>query len=405
MDSLSQIVLGAAVGEAVLGKKIGNRAMMWGAIAGTIPDLDVVSNLWLSEIEGLAAHRGISHSIFFSIIGAFVIGYAVHWMYGSKYHKTLAIGSRSALFLLLGGGLIYLSTISSPVIPLLLAVVVFALGYLFIKRRYVSHPMDSPNASLKDWVLLFFLGLFTHPILDCFTVYGTQLFAPFSNVRVAWSSISVADPLYTIPFLVCLIVASFMVKNSRKRRIVNWVGIIWSCSYLLFTVVNKQYVTKIFKSSFEQQGIQYEKLLAAPTILNNVLWHGVAKTDSTVVFGKYSWFDSDKNISTYTLPIGEELISEYQDDNTITTLKWFSDGFYHILERGDTIQFNDMRYGRFIDGVDSPRNFIFNFPMKRTSNGLELLNAQGGPPEGEESKMFKPLWDRIRGIESNESIY
>ena len=41
MDSLTQIVLGAAVGEAVLGKKVGNRAMLWGAVAGTIPDLDV----------------------------------------------------------------------------------------------------------------------------------------------------------------------------------------------------------------------------------------------------------------------------------------------------------------------------------------------------------------------------
>ncbi|MCB0468978.1 MAG: metal-dependent hydrolase, partial [Aequorivita sp.] len=44
MDSVTQIVLGAAVGEAVLGKKIGNKAMALGAIAGTIPDLDVLSS-------------------------------------------------------------------------------------------------------------------------------------------------------------------------------------------------------------------------------------------------------------------------------------------------------------------------------------------------------------------------
>ena len=42
MDSLTQVVLGAAVGEAALGKKIGNRAIVWGGIAGTIPDLDVL---------------------------------------------------------------------------------------------------------------------------------------------------------------------------------------------------------------------------------------------------------------------------------------------------------------------------------------------------------------------------
>ena len=48
MDSLTQIVLGASVGEAALGRKVGNRAMVWGAIAGTIPDLDVISNGWVS---------------------------------------------------------------------------------------------------------------------------------------------------------------------------------------------------------------------------------------------------------------------------------------------------------------------------------------------------------------------
>ena len=62
MDSLTQIVLGAAVGEVVLGKKVGNKAMLYGAIAGTIPDLDVLTryfmdtvtvcpNFWLASLE------------------------------------------------------------------------------------------------------------------------------------------------------------------------------------------------------------------------------------------------------------------------------------------------------------------------------------------------------------------
>ncbi|MBL6875624.1 MAG: metal-dependent hydrolase, partial [Chitinophagales bacterium] len=51
MDSITQIILGAAAGEAVLGKKIGNRAMLWGALAGTIPDLDVLGGFFLSSID------------------------------------------------------------------------------------------------------------------------------------------------------------------------------------------------------------------------------------------------------------------------------------------------------------------------------------------------------------------
>ena len=69
MDSLTQIILGAAVGEVVAGRKIGNRAMLWGAIAGTIPDLDVmIGSLFMTEINGLAFHRAITHSIFFVIV-------------------------------------------------------------------------------------------------------------------------------------------------------------------------------------------------------------------------------------------------------------------------------------------------------------------------------------------------
>ena len=68
MDSLTQIVLGAAVGEAVLGRKVGNKAMLWGAIAGTIPDLDVFIKLFADPITSTELHRGISHSLFFSML-------------------------------------------------------------------------------------------------------------------------------------------------------------------------------------------------------------------------------------------------------------------------------------------------------------------------------------------------
>jgi len=68
MDSLTQIVLGAAMGEAVLGKKIGNRAILWGAVAGTIPDLDVFVRFFTDPITATEMHRGFSHSLLFCII-------------------------------------------------------------------------------------------------------------------------------------------------------------------------------------------------------------------------------------------------------------------------------------------------------------------------------------------------
>jgi inner membrane protein len=41
MDSLTQLTFGAACGEVIMGKKVGRKALLWGAVLGTIPDLDV----------------------------------------------------------------------------------------------------------------------------------------------------------------------------------------------------------------------------------------------------------------------------------------------------------------------------------------------------------------------------
>ena len=170
MDSLTQIVLGAACGEAVLGKKIGNKALLFGAIGGTIPDLDVLVGGWLygNEIDAMLFHRGFMHSIFFSVLAAFLLGWLVYKLYNSGKRKG--------------------------------------------------------STTHKDWISLFLWSLFTHPILDCFTPYGTQLFAPFSNYRVAFNNIAVADPIYTIPFLVCVVGLMFFKRTSNKRSWQTFVG-------------------------------------------------------------------------------------------------------------------------------------------------------------------------------------
>ena len=81
MESLSQVVLGGAVGEATLGKKTGNWSVMWGAIAGTIPDLDDIWARMFDPVTEASLHRGFPHSITFSILAAPVFG----WL-GAKIH-------------------------------------------------------------------------------------------------------------------------------------------------------------------------------------------------------------------------------------------------------------------------------------------------------------------------------
>ena len=148
MDSLTQIVLGAAVGEAVLGKKVGNKAMLYGAIAGTIPDLDTFASAFTDTITAIEIHRGFTHSIVFSILFAPIFG----WLISKIEKKSIA--------------------------------------------------------TWQNWSWLMFWGLFTHPLLDSHTTWGTQLFWPL-EVRLAYKNIFVIDSLYTLPFLVFLILLTW----------------------------------------------------------------------------------------------------------------------------------------------------------------------------------------------------
>lgn len=345
MDSLTQIILGAAAGEVVLGKKIGNRAILWGGIAGTIPDLDVLGGLFLSAVDNISFHRGISHSVTFSIIGAFVFGWLVHRLYE------------------------------------------------FLDKRR-SEPR--PKASLKEWQWLFFWGLFTHPILDCFTMYGTELLAPFSDTRIAWATISVADPLYTIPFLICLIVASRFKRDSNKRRNWNYVGIALSSAYLLFTIGNKQYMNHVFDHAITEQNIPAERYITGPTILNNILWTCMAETDDAFYAAQYSWFDKGE-ITFNRIEKNHDLIKD-RNDPTIKELKKFSKGYYTILPVEDKIQLNDLRFGTFFGKGDKPTDFPFRFLLDYDeADGYQLEGTRGGPAEGEEKNIMSFLWNRMWG--------
>ncbi|MGB3143234.1 MAG: metal-dependent hydrolase [Maribacter sp.] len=203
MDSLTQIVLGAAVGEAVLGKKVGNKAMLYGAIAGTIPDLDVIARYLVDTVTATEWHRGFSHSIVFSVLFAPLFGWLV-WKINAK-----------------------------------------------------------SDASWKDWSWLMFWGLFTHPLLDAFTTWGTQLFWPLET-RLAFQSIFVIDPLYTLPFLGCLILVFFQKRATKKRKRYLHLGFILSTSYLLITLILKGIAFQRFENALQREGIAYTQLNTRP---------------------------------------------------------------------------------------------------------------------------------------------
>lgn len=332
MDSLTQIVLGAAVGEAVLGRKVGNKAMLYGAIAGTIPDLDTFARLFTDTVTAIEIHRGFTHSIVFSILFAPVFGWLI-----SKLEKRSVAG-------------------------------------------------------WKDWSWLIFWAFFTHPILDSFTTWGTQLFWPF-DLRIAFKNIFVIDPLYTLPFLVFLILAMRSKKGSEKRRKFNNLGLIISSSYLLITLVLKGVTYFQFKNALEEQGYAYSQIETKPAPFNTILWTANVALKDAYLIGEYSLFDSQP-IEFKRYPKNHDLLGELRNEDKINRLIDISNGWFIISEEKGRLYFNDLRFGVLDTSAENP-SFVFSYRLLRSKNELIVEEVERNPTEAK--KLLMGLGNRILG--------
>ncbi|TYC10769.1 metal-dependent hydrolase [Bizionia gelidisalsuginis] len=331
MDSLTQIVLGAAVGEAVLGRKIGNRAMLYGAIAGTIPDLDIIASFFTNTVSALEIHRGFTHSIFFSVV--------------------------------------------------------FAPVFAWLVTRYDKHK------SIKDWSWLFFWTFITHPILDAHTTWGTQLFWPF-DLRLAFKTIFVIDPLYTLPFLVFLIMALLQHRSSNKRRKYNRLGLLVSTLYLALTFVSKGIAYNMFENALEEQGIVYNELETKPAPFNTILWCANVETDSHYLIGYYSFFDSQP-ITFIPYPKHHEYLGDLIHSEKIQRMIAISKGWYTITKKEGDLYFNDLRFG-LLSIQPEAKNFVFSYLIAVAKDGdVSLIEAPKGSREGK--KLLIDLWQRVKG--------
>lgn len=143
MDSITHLALGACTGELILGKKLGKRAMLWGAISANIPDVDIIPGYFMRGDKALLFHRGITHSFFFALVFGVVLA-------------------------------------------------------LIAKR-------NRPKITLSVFIFFFCFQLALHDLLDTCTSYGTGLFEPFNHARVSFHLLYVADPLFTISLLVAAV--------------------------------------------------------------------------------------------------------------------------------------------------------------------------------------------------------
>ena len=306
------------------------------------------------------------------------------------------------VFITFFGSLIYFPafTITTKIILILMTV---GLSYLFFKRiwkywRIPTEPIDIGTITIKDWSLLFGLGFLTHTLLDACTPFGTQLLAPFTNTRFAFDTIAVIDPIYTVPFISCLIIAAFYHKSNRKRQFFNWLGIGLSSTYLIFTFFNQSKMENNFKQLLEDRNIEYQRISVLPTILNNVLWQCVAETDTNYLFTNYSLLDENLDkIELFPITKNHELLNEYDHEKEVKILKWFSKGYYNVEKNEDgSLTYNDLKVAVIPADIMGEMTFAMKFEIRETPSGIQI--TEGERPNSFPEGWFGRFWERLKGF-------
>jgi inner membrane protein len=284
MDTLSQIALGAAVGVATMGRRTAVwKSALWGAVAGTLPDLDVLIDHG-DPIRNMVLHRAETHAPFWLTLFSLPFSAAI-----ARVHGEWALWRR--------------------------------------------------------WWLAIWLVLITHPLLDAMTIYGTQLALPFSNHPFGVGSVFIIDPLYTLPLLAGAVWA-LITRGSQRGLAANAAGLMLSTLYLAWGFGAQQHVDGIARSSLASQGIAAERVLVVPTPFNSVLWRVLAISGGHYHEGFYSLLDAEPRIHFDRFPRGAGLEPEVREIDGVARLTAFSKGFFKLKQDGSRVLISDLRMGQ-----------------------------------------------------------
>ena len=336
MDTITHIALGACIGE-VLGKRqLGKKALVFGALAQTIPDVDFVFSLWLQPSANVLAHRGFTHSLLFVIL-----------------------------------------------ISMLLAAL--------IQRSW-----GKSDTSFSFWFTFFGVQTMVHIFLDAFNAYGTAWFEPFSHYRVSFQTLFVADPFYSIPLGIAAGILALLRLGNKYR--IYWAsgGLILSSFYLGYALFNKFDIEEDVKANLVVQNIRYEQYFTTPTPFNNWLWFIVASNESGSFVGYRSVFDEQAHLDLHFFPRNDSLLGLANDQEEVSRLKRFSQGYYTVELVGDTLIFNDLRFGQMLGWQDPNAGFVFHYYLQPVlDNRLVLQRGRFSKWNLDATQSFL---DRIRGL-------
>jgi inner membrane protein len=316
LDSITHIVLGACIGEIILDKNAGRKAMLWGALAQSVPDIDFIAGMWMPVSTELLAHRGITHSFLFGGAISFFLA-----LIAARWHKAEPI-------------------------------------------------------SLRKWFFFFLIEIGCHLFLDACNNYGIGWFEPFSSTRISFNVIYVADPLFSILPVIAFCFLVFL-KTDHKHRL-KWAraGVFTAFLYLSFAFVNKSSIDKSVRKFVASTESKPRSYFTTPTLLNNILWFVVVEDSLGYQIGYRSIFDKSDSLDLHHVEKNDHLLKPIGDHMEVMELKKFSQGFYTVENWGDTLVFNDLRFGQ-TNGWQNPNSrFAFHYYLSHP-NDNDLIVQRG----------------------------
>lgn len=335
MDSITHIVLGATLGEALAGTKLKKRGLIIGAFAQSLPDIDAAASIWLDPASDVLAHRGITHSLFFV------------WVAGA------------------------------------------ALAYVAKKWS------GNSEMTYREWFSFFGIQMLVHLFIDTFNAYGTGWLEPFSHERFSFNVLFVADPLFTVWLLISSI-ALFGWGGSRKQRM-RWVkaGLLASGLYLLLAVSNKWMIDRVVQKSLVSQSINHDRYFTTPTALNSVLWFVVAADRNGFYVGHRSIFDHGSRIAFQYFEKNDSLLDPIRSRADVQSLLRFSQNDYAITRTDSVSYFNVLRFGQ-MEGWSNPHaGFVVHYNLTNPADN-KLLIQRGRFSHWNRETIHK-MWNRIKG--------
>lgn len=329
MDSLTQIVLGAAVAAAIAPARHRRAALLTGAALGTLPDLDSIPLALLTDdpVALMTQHRGFSHSLL--------------------------------------------------VLPLL----AWAIWWFF--RRRGGRVAEAP----VRWFWAIALVLVTHPLLDAFTVYGTQLLWPLPLRPVMWSSVFIIDPLYTVWLLLACIAAFFLRERIAAQRVLV-AGLALSTAYLGWSLLAKSMVEREAGHSLAAMGLADAPRFSVPMPLNTLLWRVVAMTPDGYVEGFRSLVADDGAMTFRGHPSNVQALAEADDVPAVRRLAWFNHGFMRAQVVGDELVLSDLRMG-------SEPDYFFRFAVARRGSAWQAIEPRQLQITRDANRLWTATWQRI----------